>query len=110
MQYDPHERADRSRDGHAGHWSPDHPGSVLLCLWLGEMGLFAVVPARLGVLFLFAGVAPILRSRVVIEDGSVTVRKSAPAIPGISRIPPSEIEGIKLRQEVVEGVSGKKRP
>lgn len=86
-------------------------GSAALYMWLGEMGPFAVLPATLGVLLLLASaVGSTYRVRVVVDDGFVTIRKSALAIPRTWRIPFSEITGVRMRQEVVEGVKGKRMP
>lgn len=85
-------------------------GSVWLYLWLGELGPFAVLPGILGLLFLLASIVIwTFRSRVVIEGGSVTVRKSVLGIPRIWRIPFSQVSGVRVRHEQVEGVKEKDR-
>lgn len=85
-------------------------GSVGLYLWLGELGPFAVLPGILGLLFLLASIVIwTFRSRVLIEGGSVTVRKSVLGIPRIWKIPCSEVSGVRVRREQVEGVKEKDR-
>jgi hypothetical protein len=85
-------------------------GSVGLYLWLGELGPFAVLPGILGLLFLLASVVIwTFKSRVLIEGDSVTVRKSVLGIPRIWRIPFSQVSGVRVRHEQVEGVKEKDR-
>jgi hypothetical protein len=85
-------------------------GSVGLYLWLGELGPFAVLPGILGLLFLLASIVIwTFKSRVLIESGVVTVRKSILGIPRIWRIPFSQVSGVRVRHEQVEGVKEKDR-
>lgn len=85
-------------------------GSVGLYLWLGELGPFAVLPGIFGLLFLLASMVILtFRSRVLIEGGSVTVRKSVLGIPRIWKIPCSEVNGVRVRREQAEGVKEKDR-
>ena len=85
-------------------------GSVGLYLWLGEMGPFAVISGFIGLLLLLATVVIwTFKSRVLIEDGLVTVRKSVLGIPLSWRIPFSEISQVRVRHEEVDGVKEKDR-
>lgn len=79
-------------------------GSAALYWWLGEMGPFAVIPGVIGALFLLAsGILLTYRSRVVVEDGVLTVRRAAFGIPITWRIPLPDVRGVKVRHEVIEG-------
>jgi hypothetical protein len=83
-------------------------GSVGLYLWLGEMGPFAVLPGIIGLLLLLATIVIwTFKSRVLIEDGLVTVRKSVLGIPLSRRIPFSEISQVRVRHQELEGVKEK---
>ena len=85
-------------------------GSVGLYLWLGEMGPFAVIPGSIGLLLLTATIVVwTFKSRVLIEDGLVTVRKSVLGIPVSWRIPFSEISQVRVRHEEIDGVKEKDR-
>ena len=85
-------------------------GSVGLYLWLGEMGPFAVLPGILGFLLLLAAVTLwTFRSRVLIEGGMVTIRKSVLGIPLIWKIPCSQVSQVRVRHEEVDGVKEKDR-
>ncbi len=85
-------------------------GSVCLYLWLDEMGPFAILPGLIGALLLLASIIVwTYRSRVVIEEGLVMVRKSVLRIPVTWRIPFSEIASVRVRHEIVEGLEGKNR-
>ena len=85
-------------------------GSVGFYLWLGEMGPFAVLPGIIGLLLLLATVTIwTYRSRVLIEGGLVTVRKSVLGIPRIWRVPFSQISRVRVRHEKVDGVKEKDR-
>jgi len=80
-------------------------GSVGLYLWLGEMGPFAVLPGVFGLLLLLATVMIwTFKTRVLIEGGLVTVRKSIFGIPRIWRVPFSQISRVRVRHEKIEGV------
>lgn len=85
-------------------------GSVWLYLWLGEMGPLAVIPGIIGLLLLLATIVIwTFKSRVLIEDGLVTVRKSVLGIPVRWRIPFSGISQVRVRHEEVDGVEEKDR-
>jgi hypothetical protein len=80
-------------------------GSFGLYLWLGELGPFAVLPGIAGLLLLIASVgAWTFKSRVLIENGSVRVRKSVLGIPRIREIHFSEVDQVRVRHEEVDGV------
>jgi hypothetical protein len=80
-------------------------GSVGLYLWLGEMGPFAVLPGVFGLLLLLATVMIwTFKTRVLIEGGLVTVRKSIFGIPRIWRVPFSQISRVRVRHEKIDGV------
>lgn len=86
-------------------------GSFGLYLWLGELGPFAVIPGIVGLLFLFAAAAAwTFKSRVLIENGWVSVRKSLLGIPLVSKIPFSEIGQVRVRHDELDGVKEKDRP
>jgi hypothetical protein len=85
-------------------------GSAGLYLWLGELGPFAFLPGILGILLLSATlIAWTYRSRVRLESGFVTLKKSILGIPLTWKIPFSKIKGVRVRHEIIEGVSGKDR-
>ena len=89
---------------------PFSAGSVGLYLWLGEMGPFALIPGSIGLLLLAATIVVwTFKSRVLIEDGLVNVRKSVLGIPVRWRIPFSEISQVRVRHEEVDGVKEKDR-
>ena len=86
-------------------------GSFGLYLWLGELGPFAVIPGIVGFLFLLAAAAAwTFKSRVLIENGWVSVRKSLLGIPLIRKIPFSEITQVRVRHDELDGVKEKDRP
>jgi len=74
------------------------------------MGPFAVLPGILGFLLLLAAVTLwTFRSRVLIEGGMVTIRKSVLGIPLTLKIPCSQVSRVRVRHEEVDGVKGKDR-
>ncbi len=71
-------------------------GSAALFVWLGEAGPFALVPGGFGALLLLAAVVIwTFTSKVVIEDATITVRKSVLGIPRTWRIPISEVKAVR---------------
>ena len=86
-------------------------GSFGLYLWLGESGPFAVIPGIIGILLLLAAIgAWTFKSRVLIENGLVRVRKSLLGIPRIRKIPFSEISQVRVHREDLDSVGEKDRP
>jgi hypothetical protein len=80
-------------------------GSALLWVWLEEAGPFALLPGALGALLLLATVTIwTFTSRVLVERGTVSIRKSVLWIPRTSRVPFSDIKGVRVKREVLEGV------
>lgn len=85
-------------------------GSVGLYLWLGEMGPFAVIPGIIGFLLLLVTIVIwTFKSRVLIKEGLVTVRKSVLGIPVTWKIPFSEISHVRVRHQELDGVKEKDR-
>jgi hypothetical protein len=86
-------------------------GSFGLYIWLGELGPFAILPGIIGLLLLLAAIgAWTFKSRVLIENGMVSIRKSLLGIPLVRKIRFSEISQVRVRQEELDGVQGKNRP
>ncbi len=86
-------------------------GSFALYLWLGDLGPFAVIPGIIGILFLLAAIgAWTFESRVLIENGMVSVRKSLMRIPLVWEIEFSEISKVQVRHEGLDGMQEKDRP
>ena len=86
-------------------------GSFGLYLWLGELGLFAVIPGIIGLLLLLAAVgAWTFKSRVLIENEWVRVRKSLLGIPLTRKIPFSDISQVRVHHEELDGMQEKDRP
>ncbi len=86
-------------------------GSFGLYLWLGELGPLAVIPGIIGLLLLLAAAgAWTFKSRVLIENGWVSVRKSLLGIPLTRKIPFSEIRQIRVHHEDLDGVREQDRP
>lgn len=86
-------------------------GSFGLYLWLGELGPFAVIPGIVGFLMLLAAIgAWTFKSRVLIENEWVRVRKSLMGIPFVWKIPFSEITQVRVRHDELDGVREKDRP
>jgi hypothetical protein len=75
-------------------------GSAALFVWLGEAGPFALVPGAFGALLLLATVVIwTFTSKVVIEGGAITVRKSVLGIPRTWRIPYSEVKAVRTKKQ-----------
>jgi hypothetical protein len=83
-------------------------GSAVLWVWLEEAGPFALIPAVLGVLLLLAtAVVWTFKSRVLIEHGMVSVRKSLLGIPRNWKVPFSDVKAVRVQREIVEGLDEK---
>jgi len=81
-------------------------GSVLLWIWLGEAGPFALVPGFLGALLLLASaVIWTFSSRVLIEDGTIRVRKSVLGIPRRRQVPFADVKAVTAERQTVEGAN-----
>ena len=75
-------------------------GSAALFVWLGKAGPFALVPGAFGALLLLATVVIwTFTSKVVIEGGTITVRKSVLGIPRKWQLPYSEVKAVRTRQQ-----------
>jgi hypothetical protein len=75
-------------------------GSAALFVWLGEAGPFALVPGAFGALLLLAAVVIwTFTSKVVIEGGTITVRKSVLGIPRTWQIPYSEVKAVRTKKQ-----------
>ena len=86
-------------------------GSYGLYLWLGELGPFAAIPGMIGFLLLLAAVgAWTFKSRLLIENEWVSVRKSLLGIPLTRKIPFSEIRQVRVHHEELDGMREKDRP
>jgi hypothetical protein len=80
-------------------------GSALLWVWLDEAGPFAIIPGVFGFLLLLAtAVVWTFTSRVRIEQGVLSVRKSLLGIPLSRKIPFSDIKAIRVQRDLVEGL------
>ncbi|TFG47947.1 MAG: hypothetical protein E4H38_07285, partial [Gemmatimonadales bacterium] len=74
-------------------------GSAALFVWLGEAGPFALLPGAFGALLLLAtAVIWTFTSKVVIEGGTITVRKSVLGIPRTWQIPYSEVKAVRTKK------------
>jgi len=83
-------------------------GSALLWVWLEEAGPFALIPAVFGVLLLLAtAVVWTFKSRVLIEHGTVAVRKSLLGIPRKWKVPFTDVKAVRVQREIVEGLEEK---
>jgi len=75
-------------------------GSAALFVWLGKAGPFALVPGAFGALLLLATVVIwTFTSKVVIEGGIITVRKSVLGIPRKWQLPYSEVKAVRTRRQ-----------
>lgn len=75
-------------------------GSAALFLWLGKAGPFALLPGAFGALLLVAAVVIwTFVSRVLVEGGSITVRKSVLGIPRTWVVPGGDVTKVLVRRE-----------
>ena len=74
--------------------------SAALFVWLGQAGPFALIPGAFGALLLLATVIIwSFDSRVVVEGGTITVRKSVLGIPRTRRISCSEVRAVRVKRQ-----------